>query len=81
MKNLALLLITLLMAVWISTIALLAVQNAEPVALKFLTWEAIAVPFGLVLAFSAGLGMLGSAVLLPILGSGRNQSDNEDEDD
>jgi uncharacterized integral membrane protein len=68
MKNLALLLIALLMAWWIGAIALIAVQNAEPVTLTFLTYQSIALPFGLVLAFSVGLGVIGSAVLLPILG-------------
>ncbi len=82
MKKLALLLIALLMALWISAIALIAVQNAEPVALKFLSFQSIALPFGLVLAFSASLGLLGSAVLLPLLGivGGSGQTDaNQDE--
>jgi uncharacterized integral membrane protein len=81
MKNLALLLIALIIAIWISVIALVSVQNAEPVTLKFLALESIALPFGLVLALSAGIGVLGSAVLLPLFGlaGSSNQSDSEDE--
>jgi uncharacterized integral membrane protein len=81
MKNLALLFIALIIAFWISAIALISIQNAEPVTLKFLTLQSVALPFGLVLAFSAGLGVFGSALLLPLLFAGGSNPANDDDDE
>jgi uncharacterized integral membrane protein len=55
---------SLILAVWISAIALLAIQNATPVALQFLGLRTIEIPLGLVMAFAASIGMIGTAVLL-----------------
>jgi uncharacterized integral membrane protein len=80
MKNIALLLIALLLATWIGAIALLAVQNAESIQLQFLTFKSIELPFGLVLAFSAALGVVGSAIILPLLGlTGGRPADPEED--
>jgi uncharacterized integral membrane protein len=57
----------LIFAVWIVTIALISVQNATPVALRFLVFESVQIPVGLVLALCAGLGMVGMAIALPLL--------------
>jgi uncharacterized integral membrane protein len=57
----------LIFAVWIVAIALLSVQNAAPVSLRFLVFESVQIPVGLVLALSAALGMLGMAIALPML--------------
>ena len=66
MKAIASLLASLLMAAWIGAIAIFSIQNIQDVSLKFLTWQSINVPLGVLLAFCAGLGMvLGS--LLPLL--------------
>ena len=51
MRTIANLLTSTVLACWVVAIAVLAVQNAEPVSLKFLTFESIQIPFGLVLAF------------------------------
>ena len=59
------LLISLIMAGWVSAIALVSVQNATPVSLRFLTFQSVQLPMGLVLAFSAAIGMVGMAMLLP----------------
>jgi lipopolysaccharide assembly protein A len=43
-------------ALWIVAIALLSVQNASLVSLKFLMWRSIDLPWGLVLAGGVGIG-------------------------
>lgn len=66
MKAIASLLASLLMAAWIGAIAIFSIQNIQDVSLKFLAWQSINFPLGVLLAFCAGLGMvLGS--LLPLL--------------
>lgn len=59
------LLISLIVAIWVGAIALISVQNATPVTLQFLIFQSVQLPLGLVLAFSAALGMVGMALLLP----------------
>ncbi len=82
MKNLANLLTSLVVACWVVAIAILSVQNAEPVSLRFLTFQSIQLPVGLVLAFSAGLGIIGIALTQPLWsltgsGQGNSQSEND----
>jgi len=57
--------LTLLLSVWISAIAILSVQNATPVSLKFLLFESVQIPVGILLAFSASLGLLSGLLILP----------------
>lgn len=81
MKNFIPILISLIVAIWVIAIAIISVQNATPVSLKFLTFESIQIPIGLLLAFSASIGLLAMAILQPLwgmLGSGRGQSLDED---
>lgn len=78
MRFLASLLTSALIAAWIVAIALISVQNASPVALRFFSFQLIEMPFGLVLAFSAGLGVLGTAILQPLLGFPRSRGDEDD---
>ncbi|WP_414574691.1 DUF1049 domain-containing protein [Anabaena sp. CCY 9402-a] len=66
MKSFANLLISLIVAIWVIAIAILSVQNFEPVSLKFLTFQSIKIPVGIVLAFSAGVGLVGVAILQPL---------------
>lgn len=82
MKTLANLLTLIIVAVWVVAIAILSVQNAAPVSLNFLNYQSIQLPVGLVLAFSAGLGIIGMALTLPLWSLGtRTQSDNDLDDD
>jgi len=60
------LLLPLIIAAWVSAIAILAVQNAAPVSLRFLTLTSIQMPFGVVLAFSAAIGMLATSIAGPL---------------
>lgn len=75
MRSFATLITACIVAVWIGAIALIAIQNAAPIALKFLAFQTIELPFGLVLAFSVMLGILGTAVLQPLLGFPQNNDD------
>lgn len=53
---------SLIVAFWVSAIALIAIQNATPVSLQFLNVQTIEIPLGLVMAFSASIGMVGAAL-------------------
>jgi lipopolysaccharide assembly protein A len=52
------LIISTIAAVWIVTIALVSVQNASIVNLKFLFWQSIDLPWGFVLAGAVGVGFV-----------------------
>ncbi len=54
----------LILAAWVSAIALISVQNAAPVALQFLFFRSVPLPFGLLLGFCVGLGAVLAAVLV-----------------
>lgn len=70
MKNFVNLFISIVIAGWVLAIALISVQNATPVSLKFLAFQSIQVPFGLMLAFFVAVGLIGAAVLQPFWGLG-----------
>jgi len=78
MKALAVLLTSLLLSAWIGAIAILAIQNFSPVSLRFLGFQSISIPVGLVLAFSVGIGIVGTAIAQPLLGFSSFQRDDED---
>jgi lipopolysaccharide assembly protein A len=50
--------ISTISATWIAIIALLSVQNASLVSLKFVFWKSIDLPWGLVLAGAVAIGFL-----------------------
>lgn len=82
MKTLAPFFTSLVVAVWVVAIAILSVQNFEPVSLKFLTFQSITIPVGIVLAFSAGVGFVGVAILQPLWslsGSGNSRLEEDAE--
>jgi len=79
MKTLAILLTSLLLSAWIGAIAILAIQNFTPVSLRFLGFQSIEIPVGLVLAFSVGVGILGTAIAQPILGLSSFQGEDEED--
>ncbi|BAZ28081.1 hypothetical protein NIES4074_05120 [Cylindrospermum sp. NIES-4074] len=82
MKNITNLLISVVIAVWVVAIAIISVQNATPVSLRFLAFQSIQIPAGLVLAFSAAVGLIGVAVLQPLweLGDATQRNSRLDED-
>ncbi len=57
---------SLILALWISITAIIAIQNATPVSLQFLGARSVEIPLGLVLAFSAAIGMVGTALAIGI---------------
>ncbi len=82
MKTFANLFVSLIVAFWIVVIAILSVQNAQPVSLRFLSFESIQIPVGLVLAFSASFGIVGMSLLQPLWGlsGSRNGGTTTDDD-
>jgi len=68
MKAIANLLISLILAGWMAAIAILVIQNFSPISLKFLTVQSFQMPVGVVLSFSLGTGLVGAAIVLPLLG-------------
>ena len=58
MKSLIYPLLTLITALLVIFVAVLAQQNAEPIALTFLTATSINLPVGLVLTGAIALGLL-----------------------
>ncbi len=59
-------LISLIMALWFGTLAIFAIQNVSPTALRFTFWESIQLPISLLLTFCFGVGLVLGA-LMPIL--------------
>ncbi|WAL62434.1 hypothetical protein [Thermocoleostomius sinensis] len=75
------LLLSLILALWVCTIALVAAQNGTRVAIQFLGIQSIQIPFGIMLAFSAAVGMVAMAILLPLLRSTGRPSTRYDRED
>ena len=80
MKSFATLITSLIITVWIGAIALISVQNATPISLRFLSFQLVEMPFGLILAFSAGLGVTGAAIAQPLFGFSNSQPDDDGDD-
>lgn len=80
MKAFANLLTSLIVAGWISAIAILSIQNFTPVSLKFLSFETIQIPVGIILAFSVAAGVIGGAIAPVIWQLAGRQQEYEDDD-
>ncbi|XZO01369.1 MAG: lipopolysaccharide assembly protein LapA domain-containing protein [Microcoleus sp.] len=66
MKTIPLLAISFLLAILVSAIGIISVQNATPVSLNFTLFQSIPMPVGVVLAISLSVGILGGAILQPL---------------
>ncbi|UJS05872.1 DUF1049 domain-containing protein [Cylindrospermopsis raciborskii KLL07] len=82
MKNLPslfTLFLSVVLATWILAIALISVQNATPISLRFLVFQSIQVPFGLMLAFWVVVGLITVSFgqLLGNVGESGNSTDEE----
>lgn len=73
-------LVALALATWVSAIALVSVQNATPVSLQFLMLRSVQIPIGLLLGFSASIGMVGTALLLPTGNAAQKRVPLEDDE-
>ncbi|WP_341730494.1 LapA family protein [Microcoleus sp. EPA2] len=66
MKTIPLIAISFLLAILVSAIGIISVQNATPVSLNFTLFQSIPMPVGVVLAISLSVGILGGAILQPL---------------
>jgi uncharacterized integral membrane protein len=80
MNSLANLSAIILVAGWMLTIALISVQNAQPMTIEFFGQKSVAMPFGLMLTFATIIGMIGISLLQPLLLPNRRDR-TQDEDD
>lgn len=67
MKNFANLIAATLIMGWIVSVSVFSIQNIQPVSIRFLFWQSITMPIGVLLAFCVGFGLIFGAIL-PILG-------------
>ena len=67
MKVIAPILTSLIVGLLASAIAILSVQNATQIPLKFFNQQSIPLPIGVILAFSFSIGAIVAAILLPLL--------------
>lgn len=58
------LLLALIPALWIIAIAILSVQNATPVSLRFLWFQSVELPLGVVLSFCAAGALVVTSALI-----------------
>ncbi len=83
MKTIANLLTSIILAAWIAAIAILSIQNITSISLKFLVFQTIQMPLGIVLAFSVGIGAIAGAIV-PVLwqlADGQRERYYEEEED
>ena len=66
MKSFTSLLSSLILAILIVAIAIFSIQNIQDVSIKFLTFESITVPVGILLAFCSAIGIVLGG-LIPML--------------
>lgn len=66
MKIISPILTGLILAIVISAIAIISVQNATPISIQFLTFQSVKIPVGVVLAFSVAIGLVFTSILIPI---------------
>ncbi len=82
MKTLANVLISIILAAWIVLIAVFSIQNVADVSPRFLAWESVTMPVGVVLTFCVATGtILGAIVPLFFMGPRRNWQSLPPEDD
>jgi uncharacterized integral membrane protein len=67
-------LMAVIVAGWVIAIAILSMQNAELVSLTVGTAQTLPLPFGFLLAVAAGLGMVGAAIVQPLLGTAKHKN-------
>ena len=81
MKTIPNFIASLILTISVIGVAIFSVQNATLVSLKFLGYESIQLPVGVILAFSAGIGAIAGAVVIPILINLNSQRNIPPDDD
>jgi hypothetical protein len=81
MKTIANLLTSLVLAAWLGAIAILSIQNIALVSLRFLNYETIQIPVGIVLAFSVGIGAIAGAIAPALWGLAGGRRERYYDDD
>lgn len=62
-----------IIAGWIGAIALISIQNITPISLQFLSFSTVPLPFGILLAFCVGIGILLGAIVPILIPGGRGR--------
>lgn len=73
MRFIANLITSLLIAGWIATMSVFSIQNITPYTLKFLQFESIKIPIGVLLSISVGGGFILGA-FVPLFFKSSNKS-------
>jgi uncharacterized integral membrane protein len=79
MNSLANLAAILLVGVWMLAIAIITVQNAQPLSIEFFGQKTVAMPFGLMLTGVTVIGMVGVGLLQPLLFPSRRNRPQDEE--
>ncbi|MGK7880717.1 MAG: lipopolysaccharide assembly protein LapA domain-containing protein [Crocosphaera sp.] len=58
LKGLTNVIVAVIIAFWIGAISIFSIQNITAVSLKFLFWESIQLPIGVLLSFCLGGGLI-----------------------
>jgi len=70
-------LMAIVLALWVSAIAILSVQNPSSISLKFLVFQSIRLPLGVMLGFTVAVGVIAGAIAEPLLTVARERNDTE----
>ncbi|NER83972.1 MAG: DUF1049 domain-containing protein [Leptolyngbya sp. SIO1D8] len=62
----------ILPAIWVIAIAIISVQNATPISIRFLAFRSVELPFGVVLSLCVAGGMVAAGLLISLLGIRRS---------
>ncbi|MEA5418456.1 DUF1049 domain-containing protein [Spirulina sp. CCNP1310] len=66
MRAIANLLTAIILGSCFLLVATVSIQNITPLSLRFLTWESVEIPFGILLTATVAVGLLIGAIL-PLL--------------
>lgn len=78
MKIIPPLLTAIVLAIFVSAIAIISVQNATAYSLKFLLFQSVPLPVGVMLGFTVAVGVIVGAIAQPLWSISRDNN-NETE--
>ncbi|MGK7901408.1 MAG: DUF1049 domain-containing protein [Hormoscilla sp.] len=59
-------LMAIVLALWVSAIAIISVQNSTAISLKFIVFQSVSLPVGIMLGFTVGVGVIAGAIAQPL---------------